>query len=83
MNIIECNGTIPNNIEKLIRQKGLKQYAVAEKAGISRRKFSDMLNGRTIIKINDLIAISSALNVPVENLFFDTNTSKNGIKNPL
>ena len=49
----------------------MKYGAVAERAGFSKQQFSDMLNGRKIIKPCDILAISSALEMDVGELFTD------------
>lgn len=73
MNIAECNGVLPENIYAIIKQKGLKQCAIADKSGISRQEFNAMLKNRKIIKISDLISISNALDVSIGDLFFNSN----------
>lgn len=69
MSASEYNAMIPRNIEKAIQARGLKNCAVAEKAGYSNQQFSDMLNGRKIIKPCDIVAISGALGIGVGELF--------------
>lgn len=69
MNAERYNAVVPSNIAKLIGARGLKQGAVAERAGYSKQQFSDMLNGRKIIKPCDVLAIASALCVSVDDLF--------------
>lgn len=69
MNAEKYNAIVPDNVSKLIIARGLKQGAVAERAGFSKQQFSDMLNGRKIIKLCDVIAIAVALNVGVDDLF--------------
>lgn len=56
-----------------IKTSGLKQYVVADRAAIDRKKFSDMLNGRRIIKGEDVRPITDALGITPNELF--------GIKN--
>lgn len=46
--------TIAKNVQKMIRQKGVKQYVVAKMAGYSEKSFSNMLNGRKLITDNDI-----------------------------
>ena len=75
MSISDYNMTIPKNIEALIKERGLKQNAVATWAGFSKQQFTDMLNGRKIIKACDAMAIANALGVPVGDLFVDTGQS--------
>ena len=36
------------NIRRIINERGLKQYVVAEKAGYSKQQFSAMLTGRRL-----------------------------------
>ena len=69
MNAEQYNELVRENIGKIIQEKGLKQNAVAEWAGYSQQQFSDMRNGRKIIKPSDLIAIATALGVSVNDLF--------------
>lgn len=57
------------NIKIIIRNKGLKQMAVAEKAGYSYGKFSNMLNGRKLITDVDVGNIASALDVEPNDLY--------------
>ncbi len=72
MTISESNAPIPANISRIIQDKGLIQRAVAERAGFSAQQFSDMLNGRKIIKPCDILAISDVIGVNVGDLFADT-----------
>lgn len=69
MKACECNGIIPNNIRKIIIQKGLRYNAVARRVGITNKKLSDMLNGRRIIKAIDIMRISEALEVTPNEIF--------------
>ncbi len=73
MNAARYNVMLPANIARAIKERGMKNSAVAEKAGYSAQQFSDMLNGRKIIKPCDAMAISDALGVSVGELFVDTN----------
>ena len=63
MTIAECNSPVAENIARIIAEKGLKQVHVSEKAGYSAQSLSDMLNGRKLIKVSDLVRISAALDV--------------------
>ena len=56
-------------IERIIKEKGIKQYAVANKAGYTKQQFNDMLNGRKIIKAIDILAIAKALEVSPNDLY--------------
>lgn len=63
------NNTLVQNIRRIIHEKGLKQCAVAEKAGYSRQQFNAMLTGRRLITDIDICKITSALNVDANALF--------------
>lgn len=69
MNAAHHNAVLPKNIYKIIHAKGLKQGAVAERAGYSKQAFNAMLKGRRIIKPNDILAIAKALDTDVRELF--------------
>lgn len=59
-------------IKKNMAAKGLFQKIVAERSGFTEQQFSDMLNGRKIIRAEYLPAIANALGVDVSDLFSDT-----------
>lgn len=65
----DYNIVLPRNILKIINSRGLKQGAVADKAGYSKQQFSDMLNGRKIIKPCDALAIAKTLGVTMNDLY--------------
>lgn len=71
MNATKYNAMLPVNIACEVKARGMKYGAVAERAGFSKQQFSDMLNGRKIIKPCDILAISSALEMDVGELFTD------------
>lgn len=60
---------IASGIKRILNDKGLVQKSVARRAGFSEQQFSAMLNGRKIIKAADLVSISEALGVSVNDLF--------------
>lgn len=57
------------NIEKIMLEKGLKKKAVAQKAGLTPQQFSDMLNGRRVIKHSDIAFICDALEVTPNDIY--------------
>lgn len=63
------NETVSPNIKRILKEQGIKQYVIAEKSKIPFKKFSDMLNGRAIMKADDLPQIAKALGVTVNELF--------------
>lgn len=60
---------IAENTRRIIRHRGLKQCAVAEKAGYKVKTFNNLLTGRKIITDKDIEAIATALNVSPNELF--------------
>lgn len=69
MSMKESNIVLPENICRIINEKGMKQGAVAERAGYSKQQLSDMINGRRIIKPCDILALANVLGVTVGDLF--------------
>ncbi|MGN0348194.1 MAG: helix-turn-helix domain-containing protein [Roseburia sp.] len=63
------NSIVAPNVKEIIREKCLKQSAVAKKAGYSDQQFSAMMNGRKIIKDTDILRIATALSVDANQLF--------------
>lgn len=63
------SGNIASGIKKVISSKGFVQRAVASRAGFTEQQFSDMLNGRKIIRADYLVRIADAIGVSVEDLY--------------
>lgn len=57
------------NIRKIINERGLKQCAIAEKAGYSKQQFNAMLTGRKLITDADILKIIIALDIDANTLF--------------
>ena len=62
---------IRDNIRGTIDAKGMKQVVVAERSGFTEQQFSDMLNGRKIIRAEYIPKIANALGVSVGDLLVD------------
>ena len=69
MRVVDYNAMLPRRISSIIDERGFKQCAIAQRAGFSSQQFTDMLNGRRIIKACDILAIAEALGVEVNELF--------------
>lgn len=69
MNIASYNGVVPGNIVRIINERGYKQGAIARKAGLNEHQLTDMVRGRKIIKVSDIIALADALDVPIPDFF--------------
>jgi transcriptional regulator with XRE-family HTH domain len=61
LDIQTSNSVVANRVREIIRKKGLKQAALAERAGFSAQEFSDMLNGRRLMRAIDIASIINAL----------------------
>lgn len=70
-NIETLNYPVAKNVCSIISNKGLKQKAVAKKAGLPIQAFNEMLNGRRLIKIPNILMIADALEVDINALFAD------------
>lgn len=68
MLISESNASVPDNLNRIMSQKGLKQLFVAKKAGLTGQQLTDMLNGRRLIKVSDLLKLADVLGVSVGDL---------------
>lgn len=58
-----------SNIEQIISDKGMKKYVVAERAGLTKQGFSDILNCRKTFKAEYIPGIADALGVDANTLF--------------
>lgn len=61
--------TVVLNIRRIISERGLKQCAVAEKAGYTKQQFNAMLTGRKLITDVDIGRIIAVLDVDANTLF--------------
>lgn len=69
MRIADFNSPAAENIAKIIKDKGLKQMYVASEAGYTPQEFSDMLNGRKLIKVCDIPRIAKVLGVGSDDIY--------------
>lgn len=69
MTIKKSNSVVADNLKEYIDENGLKQTAVASRAGYTAQQFNDMLNGRRIMKANDIERIIEATGVDANMLF--------------
>lgn len=63
------NTIVAPNVKRIINARGLKQSAVAKRAGYSEQQFSAIVNGRKIAKDVDVLRIANALGVDVTELY--------------
>lgn len=60
---------IAAGIRQLLSERGLIQKAVAIRAGFTPQQFNDMLNDRKTIKATDIVPISRAIGVSVQEIY--------------
>ncbi len=60
---------LARGIERCIQRKGLLKKQVACDAGFSEQMFSDMLNGRKIIRAEYMPQIAEAIGVEVADIY--------------
>lgn len=60
---------IAAGIQYIMAERGLIQRAVAERAGYTQQQFSDMMNDRKTIKATDIVPISKALGVSIQEVY--------------
>lgn len=69
---------IAMNIVRYMNEKGLKQKAVAKMAGFDEVKFSNMLNGRTVIRAEHIPPICDALGVEPNDIMKNQEEAQHG-----
>ena len=69
MNIKKLNEPVAENVKRIIKGKGLKQCAIAQRLGCTPQDLTDMLGGRRIIKVKDVSKFAAALDVSIGELF--------------
>lgn len=61
--------SVATRIKAIIKEKGLVQRVVAERSGFTAQQFTDMLNGRKVIRADYLPRIAATLGVDIRELF--------------
>lgn len=61
--------SVADAIKEIIDEKALRQGIVATKAGFTPQQFSDMLNGRKVIKAEYIPLIANALGVDPNSIY--------------
>jgi transcriptional regulator with XRE-family HTH domain len=62
----DYNGIVIGNIEAHIKKSGYKKQFVAERSGLSKCEFSNILHGRKVLRVDVLFKIAEVLDVPPE-----------------
>lgn len=61
LGIKESNSVVADRLKVIIEARGLKQTALAAKAGFSPQELSDMMNGRRLMRAADIASIVTVL----------------------
>ena len=61
--------TFIQTLKELIEKSGKKNKSIAEDMGLSDKQFSDLINGRRIIKKSDIPLLCKALETDPNTLF--------------
>mgnify|MGYP000616633980 CR=1 FL=1 len=69
LQIENLNNPVSKNVLRIIKEKGMKQCVVAERAGYSRSALNNMLNGRKVMKICDVVKLKETLGVDANELY--------------
>lgn len=72
MSIAKDNGIIAPNLKNIIADIGVKQSVIAPKIGLTEQQFSEVLNGRRLIKganIEELVSVLKPFGVSANDLF--------------
>lgn len=67
--IAKVNHPVVKNIVRVINEKGFKQNAIAENAGMTPQALCDVIGDRRILKINEIVRLAAALGVDISELF--------------
>lgn len=60
---------ITDNLKRIIKKSGFKQYVIAKKCGYTPKRFSDMLNNRKLITAQDICMLCQGLGITPNDLF--------------
>ena len=66
--VIIVNEETLQNIKQIIEIRGYKKKAVAERMRYKENQFSDLLNGRRAVKLDDIIQLCEILEVEPNDL---------------
>lgn len=61
LSIANSNSIVAENLKAIIREKNLKQSALAQEAGFTAQEMNDMLNGRRLLRAVDIASILNSL----------------------
>ena len=69
LDIATSNSIVADSINQIIKERNLKQSAIACKAGFTPQEFNAMLKGRKLMRAIDIASILEVLGVDANELF--------------
>ena len=69
LDISISNSIVAENVNHIIKERNLKQSAIAQKAGFTPQEFNAMLKGRKLMRAIDIASILDVLGVDANELF--------------
>lgn len=72
---------VNKNIQRIIQETGQKQGDVADRAGIPRAVFSNIVRCERKVYADEVIPLAAALQVPIEELFKDAEQPESRCEN--
>ena len=69
LDIATSNRIVAENVNHIIKERNLKQSAIAQKAGFTPQEFNAMLKGRKLMRAIDIASILDVLGVDANELF--------------
>lgn len=69
LDIATSNSIVAENVNHIIKERNLKQSAIANKAGFTPQEFNAMLKGRKLMRAIDIASILDVLGVDANELF--------------
>lgn len=61
LSITESNGIVASQLRKAISEYKLKQSLIAKESGLTAQEMSDILSGRRLIRVADIVSILNVI----------------------
>ena len=68
MKATEANEPFASGLKAIITDKGLKSVYVAHEAGLTAQELCDMMNGRRLIKVCDMVKLANVLGMMIDDI---------------
>lgn len=68
-NIRKLNSSVPDNLKRILKRKGMKQSVFSKALGIPRQRITDIISGRRLVYPSEIMQMAKALDVSPNELF--------------